>query len=123
MRPHPLGAGFSPDAGACPTSARCYGVSRTGPFNTGNGMNWSEDGGELWLNGPSGATSVRTVIACPAERTCYTAGGGGTITRTTNGTAFVADGRPTTHDLYGLTCVDAVTCYAVGDSGTIAVRH
>jgi hypothetical protein len=35
----------------------------------------------------------------------------------------VADGRPTTRDLYGITCVDAVTCYAVGDGGTIVARQ
>jgi hypothetical protein len=40
-----------------------------------------------------------------------------------NGTAFVADGRPTSHDLYGITCVDAAICYAVGDNGTIVARR
>jgi hypothetical protein len=119
MHPSPRGGAFSPDAGACPTSARCYGVS----LFAGNGVAWSADGGELWLEGPSGASSVRNAIACPAARTCYTAGDGGTITRTVNGTAWVADGRPTTRDLYGLTCVDAVTCYAVGDGGTIVARR
>jgi hypothetical protein len=119
MHPFPPGMSFSPDAGACPTSARCYGVS----LFAGNGVAWSADGGELWLEGPSGASSVRNAIACPAARTCYTAGDRGTITRTVNGTAWVADGRPTTRDLYGLTCVDAVTCYAVGDSGTIVARQ
>ena len=43
--------------------------------------------------------------------------------RTANGTAFVADGRPTTRDLHGITCVDAVTCYAVGDGGAIVARQ
>ena len=119
MHPSPRGGAFSPDAGACPTSARCYGVS----LFAGNGVAWSADGGELWLEGPSGASSVRNAIACPAARTCYTAGDGGTITRTVNGTAWVADGRPATRDLYGLTCVDAVTCYAVGDGGTIVARR
>jgi len=118
-QPTPTGAAFSPDAGVCPTSARCYGVSGI----TGNGVNWSADGGKYWLGGPSGASSIRTAIACPAARTCYTAGDGGTITRTVNGTAWVADGRPTTRDLYGITCADAVTCYAVGDGGTIVARR
>jgi hypothetical protein len=90
---------------------------------TGNGVNWSADGGQYWLGGPSGASSVRNAIACPAARTCYTAGNQGTITRTANGTAFVADGHPTTRDLYGITCADAVTCYAVGDGGTIVARQ
>ena len=115
----PTGAAFSPDAGVCPTSVRCYGVSGI----TGNGVNWSADGGQYWLGGPSGASSVRSAIACPAARTCYTAGNQGTITRTENGTAFVADGHPTTRDLYGITCADAVTCYAVGDGGTIVARQ
>ena len=134
IHPFPPGAPFSPDAGACPTSARCYGVSSissgTEPGITegvgyaGPGpVSWSADGGELWLAGPSGAGSIRTAIACPAARTCYTAGDQGMITRTANGTAFVADGRPTTRDLHGITCVDAVTCYAVGDGGTIVARQ
>jgi len=118
-QPAPTGAAFSPDAGVCPTSVRCYGVSGI----TGNGVNWSADGGQYWLGGPSGASSVRSAIACPAARTCYTAGNQGTITRTENGTAFVADGHPTTRDLYGITCADAVTCYAVGDGGTIVARQ
>jgi hypothetical protein len=118
-QPTPTGAAFSPDAGVCPTSVRCYGVSGI----TGNGVNWSADGGQYWLGGPSGASSVRNAIACPAARTCYTAGNQGTITRTANGTAFVADGHPSTRDLYGITCADAVTCYAVGDGGTIVARQ
>jgi hypothetical protein len=119
IHPFPHGVAFSPDAGVCPTSARCYGVS----LDTGNGVAWSADGGELWLEGSSGASSIRNAIACPAARTCYTAGDQGTITRTVNGTAWVADGRPTARDLYGITCVDAVTCYAVGDGGTIVARQ
>jgi len=118
-QPTPTGAAFSPEAGVCPTSARCYGVSGM----TGNGVNWSADGGEYWLGGPSGAGSVRDAIACPAARACYTAGDRGTITRTVNGTAWVADGRATTRDLYGITCADTVTCYAVGDGGTIVARQ
>jgi hypothetical protein len=118
IHPFPQGAAFAPDAGDCPTSARCYGV-----HSTNNGVDWSADGGELWLSGPSGASSLRNAIACPAARICYTAGDQGTITRTVNGTAFVADGRPTSHDLYGITCADAAICYAVGDNGTIVARQ
>jgi Photosynthesis system II assembly factor YCF48 len=118
IHPYPRGYAFSPDAGACPTSARCYGVS----LFAGNDVAWSADGGELWLEGPSGASSTRNAIACPAAQTCYTAGDRGTITRTVNGTAWMADGRPTTRDLYGITCVDTATCYAVGDDGTIVAR-
>jgi len=123
LHPYPPGSAFSPDAGVCPASARCYGVSSMSPFDPGTGVHWSADGGQLWLEGSSGASSIRTAIACPAARICYTAGDQGTITRTANGTAFVADGRPTTRDLYGIACVDAVTCYAVGDGGTIVARR
>ena len=35
----------------------------------------------------------------------------------------LADGHPTTRDLYGITCANAVTCYAVGDGGTIVARQ
>ena len=131
IHPFPPGAAFSPDAGACPTSARCYGVSGTSAseFGTKAGyagpgpVSWSTDGGELWLAGPSGASSIRNAIACPAAKTCYTVGDQGTITRTANGTAFVADGRPTTRDLYGITCADPSICYAVGNGGTIVARQ
>ena len=117
------GSPFAPDAGVCPTAGRCYGVFSTSPFDPGNGVDWSTDGGALWWFGPSGASSVRNAIACPAARICYTAGSQGTITRTVNGTAFVADGRPTSRDLYGITCADAAICYAVGDNGTIVARQ
>jgi hypothetical protein len=123
MASHGLGAPFAPDVGDCPTSARCYGLSSESPFDPGNGMYRSTDGGELWLAGQSGASSLRNAIDCPAARICYTAGDQGTITRTVNGTAFVADGRPTSHDLYGITCVAAAICYAVGDNGTIVARR
>jgi len=115
---HARGGPFAPDAGVCPTSARCYGV-----HSTSNGVYWSADGGELWLAGSSGASSLRIAIACPAAQICYTAGNQGTITRTVNGTAFAADGRPTSHDLYGITCAAAAICYAVGDNGTIVARR
>ena len=117
------GSPFAPDAGVCPTAARCYGVFSASPFDPGNGVDWSTDGGALWWFGPSGASSVRNAIACPAARICYTVGDRGTITRTVNGTAFAADGRPTSHDLYGITCAEAVICYAVGDNGTIVARR
>jgi hypothetical protein len=117
------GSPFAPDAGVCPTAARCYGVFSTNPFDPGNGVDWSTDGGALWAFGPSGASSIRNAIACPAARICYTAGDQGTITRTVNGTAFVADGRPTSRDLYGITCANAAICYAVGDNGTIVARQ
>jgi hypothetical protein len=36
---------------------------------------------------------------------------------------FAADGRPTSHNLYGITCAAAAICYAVGDNGTIVARR
>ena len=124
MATHGLGAPFAPDTGNCPTSARCYGLYSGSPFDPGNSVYWSADGGELWLGAePSGASSLRNAIACPAARICYTAGDQGRITRTVNGTAFVADGRPTSRDLYGITCAGAAICYAVGDNGTIVARQ
>jgi hypothetical protein len=123
ITPSDRGSPFAPDAGVCPTAARCYGVFSSSPFDPGNGMDWSVDGGALWLFGPSGASSVRNALACPAARICYTVGDRGTITRTVNGTAFAADGRPTSHDLYGITCAEAAICYAVGDNGTIVARR
>jgi photosystem II stability/assembly factor-like uncharacterized protein len=124
IEPSAHGSPFAPDAGDCPTSARCYGLSSESPFDPGNDMYRSTDGGALWLVGePSGASSLRNAIACPAARICYTVGDQGTITRTVNGTVFVADGRPTSHDLYGITCAAAAICYAVGDNGTIVARR
>jgi photosystem II stability/assembly factor-like uncharacterized protein len=114
---------FSPDAGVCPTSARCYGVYSTSPFDAGTIVYRSVNGGAGWQGGPSGSGRLRSDIACPAALTCYTVGSHGTITRTTNGTSFAAEGSPTTRDLNGIACVSAVTCYAVGASGTILARR
>src|SRR5208282_1375632 len=55
IHPYPRGVPFSPGTGDCPTSARCYGLSA----EAGNSVNWSADGGELWLEGASGASSTR----------------------------------------------------------------
>jgi len=113
---------FSPDAGDCPTSARCYGVYSTSPFDPGTSVWLSADGGAAWQAVPSGSGSIRNDLACPAARTCYTVGDHGTITSTANGTAFVADSSPTARNLYGITCADATACYAVGDDGTVLAR-
>jgi photosystem II stability/assembly factor-like uncharacterized protein len=113
----------APDAGDCPTSARCYGVFSTSPFDSGTNVKLSVDGGKDWTSVPSGSSSIREDLACPAAQTCYTVGDHGTITRSTNGTAFVAERSPTVANLYGITCTDTNVCYAVGDNGTILVRR
>jgi hypothetical protein len=46
-------------------------------------------------------------------------GNQGTITASMNGGPFVAQQSRTSHDLYGITCVDVHTCFAVGNKGTI----
>ena len=109
----------SPDAGDCPTSARCYGAFSTSPFDPGTNVELSTDGGKDWQAVPSGSGSIRNDLACPAAQACYTVGDHGTITRTANGTAFVADRSPTAANLYGISCADTTVCYAVGDNGTI----
>jgi photosystem II stability/assembly factor-like uncharacterized protein len=114
---------FSPDAGECPTSLRCYGVYSTSPFDDGNIVYRSADGGLAWQGGPSGSSSMRAGLACPAARTCYTVGSHGTITRTANGTTFASEASPTARDLNGIGCVGATTCYAVGAKGTILARR
>ena len=58
-------------------------------------------------------------IACPAARTCYTAGAGGMITRTTNGTRFAKVKTPVRRNLNGITCITTTACYAVGADGAI----
>jgi hypothetical protein len=49
-------------------------------------------------------------------------GNQGTITASTNGGQFLAQQSRTSHDLYGITCVDATTCFAVGNKGAIVAR-
>ena len=58
-------------------------------------------------------------IACPAARTCYTAGTKGTILRAATGTKFAPVKAPAREDLDGIACVTASACYAVGAAGTI----
>ena len=60
-------------------------------------------------------------IACPAARICYTAGAGGVILSTTNGTRFTRIKTSIRENLNGITCVTASDCYAVGAAGTIEV--
>jgi len=117
--------GGGPDAADCPTSTGCYGVQSTNPFGGPNGgvnVYRSSDGGAAWDQiGPQlgWSSSVLNAIACPAARTCYLAGSGGSIARITNGTTLTAQRTPTARDLYGIGCPGPATCYAVGDNGTI----
>jgi photosystem II stability/assembly factor-like uncharacterized protein len=117
--------GGGPDAADCPTSTGCYGVQSTNPFGGPNGgvnVYQSSDGGAAWDQiGPQlgWSSSVLNAIACPAARTCYLAGSGGSIARITNGTTLTAQRTPTARDLYGIGSPGPATCYAVGDNGTI----
>jgi hypothetical protein len=111
------------DVGACPTSSGCYAVNNSSPFGEGSNVSSYTATGQ---NGPS--VTVPTGldindIACPAARTCYTAGAGGVILRTTNGTRFAPLKTSVREALNGITCVTASDCYAVGAAGTIEVLH
>ncbi len=65
--------------------------------------------------------SLPGCVVGDASAPCYTAGPGGVILRTTNGTRFVPAKAPARKDLDGITCVTASGCYAVGAAGTIEV--
>lgn len=107
------------DLGACPASNLCYVVNNSSPFGNGSTvLSYTATG----HNGPGITVPTGLVIndiACPATRTCYTAGTKGTILRTTNGTRFAPVKAPARKDLDGITCVTASACYAVGAAGTI----
>jgi photosystem II stability/assembly factor-like uncharacterized protein len=122
---NPTDSRFSPDAAKCPTSTRCYGVFSTNPtdLETGNLVFLSTDGGVTWQSRTSGSNQVRNDIACPTAKRCYTVDDHGTITQTTNGTTFVTTSSPTARNLYGIKCVGATTCYAVGSKGTILTHR
>lgn len=112
------------DVGACPAATRCYAVNNSNPFGDGSSTIGSYTA--TGQNGPSVTVPAGLVIndiACPAARTCYTAGAGGIILRTTNGTRFTPLKTPSRENLNGITCVTASTCYAVGAAGTIEAFH
>jgi photosystem II stability/assembly factor-like uncharacterized protein len=112
----------APDSAVCPTATRCSGVWTTSPFQPGNEIWLSTDGGWTWQGMSSGSPKLRNAITCPAATTCYSVGNQGTITASSNGGPFLAQPSHTSHDLYGVTCVDVQTCVAVGNKGTI-VSH
>ncbi len=107
------------DLGSCPASNLCYTVNNSSPFANGSDvMTYTATG----RPGPAVTVPNGLVIngiACPAARTCYTAGTRGTITRTTNGTRFTPVKAPARENLNGITCVSPCACYAVGAAGTI----
>jgi photosynthesis system II assembly factor YCF48-like protein len=113
------------DVAACPSSAGCYAVNYSNPFGDGSSTVTSYTA--TGRNGPGLTVPSGLVIndiACPAAGTCYTAGAGGVILRTTNGTRFTPVKTATRANLYGITCVTTSACYAVGAAGTIeAVRE
>ena len=108
------------DLGACPASTRCYAVNNSNPF--GDGSSTIGIYTATGQNGPGVTVPAGLFIndiACPAARTCYTAGAGGAITRTTNGTRFAKVKTPVRSNLNGITCVTTAACYAVGAKGAI----
>lgn len=113
------GYGPAPDSAVCPTVTRCYGVWTTSPFQPGNEIWLSSDGGWTWQGTSSGSSRLRNGIACPGATTCYSVGNRGTITASINGRPFAAQLSATRQDLYGVTCVGELTCFAVGNKGTI----
>lgn len=116
------GYGPAPDSAVCPTATRCYGVWTTSPFQPGNQIWLSTDGGWLWQGMSSGSGRLQNAIACAGATTCYSVGNQGTITASKNGGPFHPDRSGTSHDLYGITCVDPQTCFAAGNKGTIVAR-
>jgi hypothetical protein len=114
------------DAGACPAAAVCYGVHST----TAGEPSFDGDSYSTAMTGPTGTWSGQAHvpdvlifdIACSATRTCYTAGYGGSITVTTNGSTFSRVSSPTRDNLYAITCPTGSACYAVGAKGAILAR-
>jgi hypothetical protein len=113
----------APDAAVCPAAARCYGVWTTSPFQPGNQIWLSTDGGWTWQGMSGGSPRLRNAIACPGAETCYSVGNQGTITAAVNGSPFRLQRSGTSHDLYAVTCVGLQTCYAAGNKGTIVARR
>jgi hypothetical protein len=111
------------DVGACPTATGCYAVNNSSPFGAGSTVSIYTATGQLGPSVTVAAGLVINDIACPAARTCYTAGVGGVILRTTNGTRFTPIKTPVRANLHGITCVTTSTCYAVGAVGTIVTLH
>jgi photosystem II stability/assembly factor-like uncharacterized protein len=107
------------DVGACPTGTGCYAVNNSSPFADGSTVGIYTATGQNGPNVTVPASLVINDIACPAARTCYTAGAGGVILRTTNGTTFTPVKTVARENLDGITCVTASDCYAVGAAGTI----
>jgi photosystem II stability/assembly factor-like uncharacterized protein len=108
------------DVGACPASTGCYAVNNSNPF--GDGSSTVSIYTATGQNGPNVTAPTGLFIndiTCPATRTCYTAGAGGVVLRTTNGTRFTRVKTSTQENLEGITCVTASACYAVGAAGTI----
>jgi hypothetical protein len=107
------------DLGDCPASNLCYTVNNSSPFANGSNVIIYTATGRQGpaVTVPNGL--VINAIACPATRTCYTAGTKGVITRTTTGTKFAPVKTSARENLNGITCVSPCACYAVGAAGTI----
>jgi len=95
------------DLGACPSATGCYAVNNSNPFGDGSstvGIYTATGQNGPSVTAPSGL--FINDIACPAARTCYTAGDGGAILRTTNGTKFTVVKASVRENLDGITCVN-----------------
>jgi photosystem II stability/assembly factor-like uncharacterized protein len=114
--------GLSLDDAVCPRVAVCLGVFSTNPFGLDTSVYRTTDGGLTWTTHPAGSPRVRNAIACSGPNRCTTVGNQGTITQTTTGALFHKVHSPTSRNLYAVTCITAVTCYAVGNAGTILAR-
>jgi len=116
----PVGGCSEPvtDVGVCPASKLCYAVNNSSPFGDGSSVTRYTPAGN-GANATVPAGLVIEDIACPAARTCYTAGTKGTILRTTTGARFTPVKAPAKQELNGITCVTTSACYAVGADGTI----
>jgi len=65
------------------------------------------------------SNGLNSVYFVSGGRTGYAVGDSGTILKTTNGgTSWSTQTSGTTNHLYGVTCIDANTCYASGGTGS-----
>ncbi len=120
---------------ACPTDLTCYAVGggKRSIYTTDGGVNWNAQ--VDWTN-PDYDFVALFGVSCPTTTMCVAVGSNqspsqltptqGIIRRTTDGGLHWTYGAAETHisatiQLNGVSCVDALTCYAVGNSGVIEV--
>ena len=120
---------------ACPTDLTCYAVGggKRSIYTTDGGANWNFQ--VDWTN-PDYDFVALFGVSCPTNTMCVAVGSNqspsqltpthGVIRRTTDGGLHWTYGATetviaATVQLNGVSCVDALTCYAVGNSGVIVV--